>query len=192
MLHETRDKTGKLLTWSMSQDNEGRDDNEPSFWLGCWTVTRREMQSSGLGRVHFAKVLEALKAEYPSHIGRVTEIESTEGLTADSQPVRRAKFYKGLGLKEFDAPYELPLFQPVNSTVYVPQARLGKAIKAQLLFAPFTDKPVTAAQLRSIIRRIYERGYYVHPADPYIEERLSLVDESKQSLLREISIPATK
>ena len=186
VLHETRDKHGKLLVWSMSQDYASRDKVEPSFWLGCWTVTRRNMQSTGLGRIHFAKVLEALKQEKPDYIGRVTEIESTAGQTRDSQPVRRAKFYKALGLKEIDVAYEFPLFQPVNAKEYVAQAQLGKGIPAQLLIASFGNDSLSVSDARSIIKRIYTFGYHLQPTDPYIAERLMLVRETGESVLVDI------
>lgn len=188
VLHETRDADGTLLTWSMSQDNNAREDGELSFWHGCWTVTKRSAQSTGIGRVHFAKVVAALKLQTPDYLGRVTEIESTYGLSADSQPVRRAKFYDSLGLKEIDVPYEIPLFQPADAKEYTPQKKLGSGIRAQLLFAPFHDRPLTAAEVKTIIRRIYERGYDIKPDDPYIEERLSLVDENRKDFLVPIRI----
>lgn len=189
VMHETRDQDGQLLTWSMSQDYPSDSPDEPSFWLGCWTVTRRSAQSLGIGSIHFAKVIEALKAERPHYIGRVTEIESTEGLSADSQPARRASFYARLGLQELDVPYEFPLFQPAGSTEYVPQSKLGKPIKAQMLIAPFDNKPITASQVRSMIRRIYTRGYRVRPDDPYIESRLALIGDGRKNLLVPVRMP---
>jgi hypothetical protein len=184
VMHETRDKHGQLLTWSMTSDHpapEGSD--EPSFWLGCWTVTRRSAQSTGIGRVHFAHLLATLKKEKPNYIGRVTEIESTEGMAPDSQPVRRAKFYKALGLMELDITYEIPLFQPPGAKRYIPQTKLGPAVKAQLLMAPFCDKPIVlAAQARSIVSQIYGQ-YNVRESDPYIAQRLSVIDDHRQNLL---------
>ena len=97
-LHETRDKDGQLVTWSMSQHYkpvEGASDL--AFWLGCYTVTKRSSQSTGIGRVHFPRVIDALKVETPDYLGRMTEIESTAGLSATSQPVRRARFYQSIG-----------------------------------------------------------------------------------------------
>lgn len=188
VLHETRDKNGLLLTWSMTQNCQS-DSKNPSFWLGCWTVTRRDYQSSGIGRVHFAKLLEALKAEKPDYIGRITEIESTAGLTKDSQPARRARFYKALGLQELDIPYEIPLFQPADATEYVPQAKLGKSIKGQLLISMFSDSAVSASQLRYIVGRIYKSGYHVKKDDPYFAERLALIDEKRENYLTQIKTP---
>lgn len=187
-LHETRSGDGHLLTWSISQryapePEPKREQNEALFWLGAWTVTRRSAQSMGLGRLHFPKVIAALKSETPDYIGRVTEIESAEGLAADSQPARRAAFYKRIGLMELTVPYEMPLYQPADATQYIPQAKLGKGIKGQLLIAPFKDGPISGKQVRSIVRRIYEQGYNVSPDDPYMQERLSLIDESRENYL---------
>ncbi len=183
ILHETRGKSGELITWSMSQDYPATPGTgAPSFWLGCWTVTRRSYQSSGIGRVHFQHVIEALKTEKPGYIGRLTEIESTLGLGETAQPVRRAKFYKSLGMEELDVSYEIPLFQPVGAPEYVPQERLGKGIPGQLLFAGFDSLPVAAQQARSMIRRIYQQGYDVSPTDTYIERRLALIADSTADL----------
>lgn len=193
VLHETRDQSGKLITWSMSQDYPAAaDSNEPSFWLGCWTVTRRSAQSSGIGRVHFAKVLEALKAEKPEYIGRITEIESTDGLLPDSQPVRRAKFYKALGLEELVFDYEIPRFQPADATEYVLQQKLGSGIKGQLLIATFSDAAVSGSQVRSIVRRIYENGYHVSSDDPFIDTRLALIDAKRSNYRSQIRILAAE
>lgn len=183
-LHETRNKDGQLVTWSISQDlKRPEGSSETAFWLGCWTVTKRASQSSGIGRVHFPRVIEALKLETPDYVGRVTEIESTENLSSTSQPVRRAKFYQALGLQELDIDYQMPLYQPADATEYMPQSKLGKAIKGQLLIAPFSDGPVTGAQVRAIVRRIYEEGYDIQPTDPYIAERLALIDEARENYL---------
>jgi hypothetical protein len=132
--------------------------------------------------------LASLKAEKPGYIGRITEIETTEGLADESQPVRRAKFYANLGLKEVDVPYEFPRFQPAKSTKYVPQAALGGGIKGQLLLATFTDDAVKTKAVRSIIRRVYERGYNVDPQDEYIEKRLALISSDKGSRLKPLMV----
>lgn len=191
VLHETRDKDGTLLTWSMSQHYPAPPgSDEPSFWLGCWTVTRRSSQSTGIGRLHFAKVVEALKVAYPTYIGRVTEIESTRGQDKDSQPVRRARFYQALNLREFDIDYDIPLFQPPGSDVYVEQAKLGTAINGQLLIASFDDKPVSGKMLRSIVRRIYRSGYQVSETDPYMAEQLALIDAEREDFRTAIRILA--
>jgi hypothetical protein len=190
VLHETRDQHGQLLSWSMSQDYPAprAGKKHPPFWLGCWTVTRKSMQSSGIGRLHLPKVIEALKREKPGYIGRITEIESTADLPPTSQPVRRAKFYRALGMLELDVPYEIPLYQPVDAAEYVPQAKLGKSIKGQLLFAPFSNKPVTAKQVRSIISRIYKTGYGIDPKDPFMAQRLALIDGKRDNFLIPIRI----
>lgn len=184
ILHETREPGGKLLTWSMSQDYPApADSDEPSFWLGCWTVTRRSAQSTGVGRMHFAKVIEELKRETPGYIGRLTEIEATHGLPPNSQQVRRAKFYKSLGMQELDIPYEIPMFQPPESTAYVEQAKLGAGIAGQLLIALFDSAPITLAQISSIVSRIYQKGYDVSLSDQYIAARLQLFADKDSYLM---------
>ncbi len=183
-LHETRDKDGQLVTWSMSQHYkpvEGASDL--AFWLGCYTVTKRSSQSTGIGRVHFPRVIDALKVETPDYLGRMTEIESTAGLPATSQPVRRARFYQSIGLQELEFDYEIPLYQSVEATEYVPPAKRGKPIKGQLLISPFRDGPVSGALVRTIVRRIYEEGYNIQPTDPYMAERLALIDEAREDYL---------
>jgi hypothetical protein len=189
VMHETRDKNGLLLSWSISRHSPAKPGtNEPSFWFGCWTVTRRSAQSTGVGRVHFPAVIKALKAKSPHYLGRTTEIESTEGMAPDSQQVRRAKFYAALGLKELHLPYEFPLFQPIGATEYVPQSKLGKPVKAQLLIAPFSDAPISGKQAYDLVKSIYINSYNVHPDDPFVAERLALIDVSKDNLLGPVRI----
>jgi GNAT superfamily N-acetyltransferase len=184
VMHETRDPDGKLLAWSISQNFPApAKSRELPFWLGCWTVTRKEAQSTGVGSLHFPKVVAALKQENPCYFGRFTEIESTVGLPENSQPVRRAKFYQKLGLNALDFPYEMARFQPNDSTTHKSQKELGPGLPAHLLVSPFSDRPLNGTELASIVRRIYEQHYGVLPSDPYIHERLLLINRRRKSFV---------
>ena len=133
-------------------------------------------------------VLASLKAEKPGYIGRITEIETTEGLADESQPVRRAKFYANLGLKEVDVPYKFPDSSLLSPPSTFRKRRLAEGIKGQLLLATFTDDAVKTKAVRSIIRRVYERGYNVDPQDEYIEKRLALISSDKGSRLKPLMV----
>lgn len=189
VMHETRDPDGQLLAWSISQDFPAAPKTrELSFWLGCWTVTRREAQSIGIGSVHFPKVVAALKAESPCYFGRFTEIESTVGLPEDSQPVRRAKFYRKLGLQVVDVPYEMARYQPNDATRHMSQSELTPHLPAHLLVSPFHDRPLTGSEAASIVRRIYENHYGVGNDDPYIAQRLSLINRRRMNVIRPLVV----
>lgn len=195
-IHETYAPNGKLLAASINEVYPGRPEiaGEKGFILGAYTFVHPEMQSTGVGAHHLGKgVIPALRADYPAQSwqGRVTEIESTDGLTSADQPVRRAYFYRDkIGMEGFDkdkVPYELPLFQPEDAReagTYIPQREIpgDGPVPAEMLYTPFDGEPVTGTQARGIYDRLARWGYGVHPDDPYLPERIEAIDANAENV----------
>lgn len=212
-LHETTAPNGKWLAGSINEIYPGRPSipGEKGFVLGAYTFVHPEMQSTGIGAYHLKNgVIPALKTEFPAakFQGRLTEIEATDGLTADAQPVRRARFYRDkIGMVALDKnkfPYELPLFQPgeaAEAGTYIPQRQIPEWAKskgiadagegpvpAEMLYTSFDGQPVTGQQARSMYDRLARWGYGVEAKDPYLVERTQLIDGTATDLRTPIQI----
>jgi hypothetical protein len=196
---------GKTLAFSFVELYAGRDylKHDPAFMMAAYLGVDPNLQSAGLGAHYWNKqLLPSLRAQFPKHIGLAVEIESSKGLPPDSQPQKRARFYKDrTGMDKLDLEYELPLFQPDDAPRYIQQRQIPKylvenglpaedgPIPADLIWKSFSNKPVSGEVAQNMVERIYHSGYRVEPAtstrpgDPYLHERTSLIDGSRADLV---------
>lgn len=202
MLHGTYAPNGKLLSASLNEAYPPRLEvpGEKGFILGAYSFTHPQLQSAGIGGYHLKEgVIPAIRKEFASKgfIGRVTEIEATEGMAYNSQPQRRARFYQDrVGLEALDkqkCPYELPLYQPDDvrlSGRYINQSEIPEyarskgndlgdgPVPAEILWTSFDNQPVTGEVARGVYARLAHWGYGVRPEDPYMQTRLGMVQDS--------------
>lgn len=212
-IHESYAPNGKVVAASINEVFPGRAEvpGERSFILGAFSFVPEQLQSTGIGAHHLGKgVIPELKAEFGDNgfAGRLTEIESTDGMPANSQPVRRARFYRDkIGMQAIDKeqfPFELPLYQPdaaVEQGVYVPQRNIPEYLRqqgefdidgpvpAEALWTSFDGKGVSGKDAIGIFERLARWGYGVEADDPYLAERIAgMSSASDNNLLRPIEI----
>lgn len=214
VLHETYAPNRKLLSASLNEAYPARPqvNGEKGFILGAYTFTHPQLQSTGIGAHHLKNgVIPTIKKEFAhkGFIGRVTEVEATEGLPFNSQPQRRARFYRDkVGLEALDkekCPYELPLYQPEDvrlSGKYINQSEIPQyarskgndlgdgPVPAEILWTSFDNKPVDGKIARGIYERLATWGYGVRAEDPYLKARLQMVQDSP-NLRTEIKLDPT-
>lgn len=212
-IHESYAPNGKVIAASINEVFPGRAEvpGERSFILGAFSFVPEQLQSTGIGAHHLGKgVIPELKAEFTERgfAGRLTEIESTEGMPANSQPVRRARFYRDkIGMQSIDKeqfPFELPLYQPdaaVEQGVYVPQRQIPEYLRqqgefdidgpvpAEALWTSFDGKGVSGKDAIGIFERLARWGYGVQSHDGYLKERAAQMNSATDNnLLKPIEI----
>lgn len=194
-MFETRAQNGRLVSWNLVEQYPGKTPAERDFYLNCYLATYRPAQGIGLGKIHMPKAMEAMRTVDPKAQGVATEIELPQGGPKD-QTVRRAGFYSDLDFERFRNQYYIPLFPPEGE--YIPQRQIpgDGPIPAHLLFTPFQKEPITAAETKRIIQRIYEDGYGIRANDPFMKEVLDGVDPKAHTQLvpleKRSSAPASK
>lgn len=163
-LDETRDPSERVLCMTLTEVFGG---DAPRFLLACYTATRPELRSMGIGSVHRRRLVELLREEYPDHLGLFSEIESTRepGLPPDVLATRRRRleFFLRLGVRRLPIDYLFPS--------YVPGA---VPLMGELLWVPFGTPDLDEATLRGVLRRIYVEGYGVRPDDPFLGRALEV------------------
>jgi len=202
MLHATYAPNGKLLAASLNEAYPPRPGvaGEQGFILGAYTFTHPQIQSAGIGAPHLKNgVIPAIRNEFApkGFTGRVTEVEATEGMPFNSQPQRRARFYRDrVGLEALDkekCPYELPLYQPEDVRLanrYIDQKEIPEyarkqgndlgdgPVPAEILWTSFDNQPVNSEVAKGIYARLAQWGYGVRPEDPYMQARLNMIKDS--------------
>ncbi len=162
-LDETRDDTGRLVCMSVTEVFTGTG---PDFLLACYTATRPDLRSQGIGSVHRRKLAELLQGEYPRALGLFSEIESTRepGLDAATRTLRerRLAFFLRLGVQRIDLDYLFPSFTPGTAPLH-----------GELLWLPFGSAALDRDLLRSVLTRIYTEGYGVPTGDPFLTRALA-------------------
>lgn len=211
VMHESYAPNGKLIAASINEAYPARPEvpGEKGFILGAYTFVHPEIQSAGVGPRHLKDgVMPSLKREFPGdkYVGRVMEMEATDGLPENSQPQRRARFFRDkIGLDAIDKtklPYELPLFQPediVAAGKYIEQREIPKysqehglglgdgPVPAEMLWTSFDSVPLTGKVGLGIYQRLMHWGYGVRTTDPYFAQRSALADVAAP----EIRVPIT-
>ena len=140
--------------------------NGPAFLLACYTATRPELRSLGIGSAHRRRLVELLRGEYPEYLGFFSEIESTRepGLAPEVREIRlrRRAFFLRLGVEPIAIDYRFPSFD-----------RQAPALQGELLWIPFGAGGLDAATLANVLTRIYVEGYGLAPSDPFIATALA-------------------
>lgn len=179
-----------LVAWVVTPDAEKKTagTQESKVTSGASGAdAEKASQGKGKGYGSYLRTLsyDITKSHNPHSIGLVAERESPKNATAaGDQAVKRASWMKRIGLLRIaDLNYEIPPLMTVEERVdsYVPVAERRKAPKAaDLLLSRFDGKQTVDGKIvYSIVERIYESGYSIEADDPYLRERLSLVDQNK-------------
>jgi hypothetical protein len=197
-VHELRTvSTGELLSSRLIVDYPSRLRGEAQFLLVSLVVTpdatgqpnSKRSKSKGYGSLLRQKSLEICRLQKPHALGFVAERESPKGATSsDDQRVKRASWMARIGLHAVsDYAYEIPplVSQVSESEPYVPVADRPFHIKpADLLIFRFDGKrSISGKTLRSIVERLLLGGYSIDAQDPYFQERIMIIDESRDYAL---------
>jgi hypothetical protein len=168
-LDETRDPEGRVLCMTLTEVFSG---GGPRFLLACYTATRPELRSLGIGSIHRTKLVELLRAEYGDFLGLFSEIESTRepGLDPATRALRlrRLAFFERLGVERLPIDYRFPSYDPGAPPLH-----------GELLWVPFGDPALDDDTLSDVLRRIYVEGYGLSADDPFIA---SALDEAARTL----------
>jgi hypothetical protein len=158
-LHKTLNKTNELLGFSLTFF-PGSD-----FVLLSYIATDPTKRSGGVGSKHLKRLVDLLKAQFPTHLGLFLEIESTKeaGLDAEVQKMRnrRLAFYQRLGAKRLCKNYLMPSMVPG-----------GKERPGELLWIEF-GSPIDDSSVEHVIRDIYQHAYNLPATDPRVQQVLS-------------------
>jgi hypothetical protein len=162
-LDETRDETGRGLCMTLT---EVFGSPTPEFLLACYTATRPELRSLGIGSLHRTRLLDLLKTEYPTCLGFFSEIESTHepGLSPEALALRRRRltFFLRLGVERIPIDYQFPSYHPGE-----------EPLRGKLLWIPFGNQSLDRPTLVEVLKRIYIEGYGLSPGDPFIPYALT-------------------
>lgn len=163
-LDETRDQDERVLCMTLT---EVFGAHPPEFLLACYTATRPDLRSLGIGSLHRRRLVELLRGEYGGYIGLFTEIESTleEGLDPETLETRRRRlaFFLRLGLERLPVDYRFPSF-----------AAGAAPMRGELLWVPFGSRTLDPTTLRQVLERIYTEGYGLSASDPFVAEAIKI------------------
>jgi acetoin utilization deacetylase AcuC-like enzyme/ribosomal protein S18 acetylase RimI-like enzyme len=135
-----------------------------------YIVTRAEARGRGLGGALYEALREDMIARGAR--GLFLEVPTDDPAqvtdpTVLKQNKTRLKFYERYGAF------------PVVGTLYDQAIRPGNPLEPRLLYDPLNSKkPITATELRGVIRSILTHRYHYDPNDPYLKKVLGSVTES--------------
>lgn len=157
-LDETRDPKVGVVCMTLTEVFGGQ---APMFLLACYTATRADLRSLGIGSIHRRRLVELLRAEHADTLGLFSEIESIHEPGIDEATLstrqRRRAFFLRLGVQPIPIDYRFPSYHPGQ-----------EPLRGELLWVPFGDAILSKPILRTILTRIYVEGYRLPNDDPFI------------------------
>ncbi|HEY9775726.1 MAG TPA: hypothetical protein V6C81_18320 [Planktothrix sp.] len=199
VLHELRDKgSHELLSARLMVYYDARHDNEPAFILAAWSVTpdapphgqdSLRGKGKGFGSYLLHRSVAYILENHPEVFAIVSERESAISTNQTVQRAQRARWHQVNGFCSVqDFPYEIPAFTPYEcSEKYMAvYERPSVPVPGELLILRMDGQKILPGSiLISIVERIYHWGYDIKYTDPYMSQRMSLIEPARTYLLKD-------